>query len=73
MAKQAGEQDLVAKKLRTGEIAVWDQEAKSIILLAAPGKEDTLTARLIRGATLKALVLQRGIKGSRLKATQDGG
>lgn len=47
--------ELVAKKLRTGEIAIWDSESGSVILIASPGKEGTITARIIRGASFKAL------------------
>jgi len=55
LSKKNEEQQLVAKRLRTGEIAVWDGGSRSIILLAEPGREGTITARVIRGASFKAL------------------
>ncbi|HEX7317050.1 MAG TPA: hypothetical protein VF297_24335 [Pyrinomonadaceae bacterium] len=47
--------ELVAKKLRTGEVAIWDQSERAIILVSPPTKEGALSARIIKGATLKAL------------------
>ena len=47
--------DLVAKRLRTGEIAVWDPESRSVILIAHHKEGGTPSVRLIRGAELKAL------------------
>lgn len=52
---KAQSSELVAKKLRTGEIAIWDHSTKSIILLSPPGKESTVVARVIKGASFKAL------------------
>jgi hypothetical protein len=46
---------LTAKKLRTGEIAVWDDAERAIVLVSPPTKEGTAGARIIKGATLKAL------------------
>jgi hypothetical protein len=48
--------DLTAKKLRTGEIAIWDSTTKSVILLSpVDGEKSTAFARVITGASLKAL------------------
>lgn len=46
---------LVAKKLRTGEIAIWDDTEKSVVLVSFPGGEGHAVARVLRGQTLKAL------------------
>jgi len=48
-------QELTAKKLRTGEIAVWDDTERAIVLISPPTREGAATARIIKGATLKAL------------------
>ncbi len=47
--------ELVAKKLRTGEIAVWDPTTKSVMLLSKPGKETVISARIISGASFHAM------------------
>ena len=49
------EQRLTAKKLRTGEIAVWDGEDKAVILVNPDVKEGTGVVRVLKGDTLKAL------------------
>ena len=48
---------LVAKKLRTGEIAIWDSKERAIVIISSTKetKESTTTARIIKGSTLKAL------------------
>jgi hypothetical protein len=45
----------IVKRLRTGELAVWDPSQKAIVLLPPLTKDVTQTARVIRGASLKAL------------------
>jgi len=45
--------DVVAKKLRTGELAVWDPQERAIVLVSTSG--GTPSARVIKGATFKAL------------------
>ncbi len=47
--------DVTAKKLRTGEVAVWDPSSKSILLVDKPGKASTGSVRIIKGSTFKAL------------------
>ena len=47
--------ELVAKKLRTGEIAVWDPESRSIVLISQPSREGKVEARAISGAAFRAL------------------
>lgn len=47
--------NLVAKKLRTGEIAVWDADTKSIFLTATPEGSTTVVTRVISGASFRAL------------------
>jgi hypothetical protein len=51
---------LVAKKLRTGEIAVWDDTQKAIILIGRAGPDGHAIARIIHGSTLKALEAAMG-------------
>jgi hypothetical protein len=45
--------DLVAKKLATGEIAIWDETERLVILLSQTEKDPSV--RIISGATLIAL------------------
>jgi hypothetical protein len=47
--------DIVAKRLRTGEIAVWDPDSRSLILIDAIASEKVVSARVIRGGEFKAL------------------
>lgn len=47
--------ELTAKKLRTGEFAIWDNDEKAIILVSSPNNEGIAGARIISGATLKSL------------------
>jgi hypothetical protein len=50
--------ELIAKKLRTGELAIWDPKERAIVLIDPTTKqasEGIATARIIKGATLKAL------------------
>jgi hypothetical protein len=47
--------ELTAKKLRTGEIAIWDDAERAIVLVSTPTKDGAVGARIIKGATLKAL------------------
>lgn len=50
--------DLVAKKLTTGEIAIWDETERLVIIVSH--KEKDPSVRIIRGATLKALEASLG-------------
>lgn len=51
--ENAAAKDLVAKKLRTGEVAVWDGDLKQVIIVAQ--SQHGPTVRVISGATLKSL------------------
>lgn len=51
----ARNETLIAKRLRTGEIAVWDPDTRSIILVAVPKKEGTVMARIVTGRSFAAL------------------
>jgi hypothetical protein len=46
---------LVAKRLRTGDIAVWDAQGRRVILISSLKEEGSASVRIVRGAELKAL------------------
>ncbi len=54
MTEESREQ-LVAKRLRTGDIAVWDAKARRAILISSLKEGESGSVRVIRGAELKAL------------------
>jgi hypothetical protein len=47
--------ELTARKLRTGEVAIWDPDERAVVLVSQITEHGTTTARVLRGATLKAL------------------
>ena len=56
MSQRQEPQDLVARKLRTGEIGIWDPDNHVIILIPAPSPgESTVVARVIAGGSFVAL------------------
>lgn len=50
-----GSEDLVAKRLRTGEIAIWDGAARQITLVPSPKDRATTPVTVLRGAEFIAL------------------
>lgn len=55
--KNQGE-DVVAKRLSTGEIAVWDASRRIMIIANADEKKESL--KVIRGKTLQEIERQLG-------------
>jgi hypothetical protein len=54
-------EDVVVKRLRTGELAVWDGESKELILIRRARETSEATVRVIRGDEFHAL--QEAMRG----------
>ena len=58
MADKGHGDELVAKRLATGEIAVWDATRRVVMIINADEKKESL--KLLRGKTLKEIEKQLG-------------